>query len=93
MAKCIITGCTLERGGSWVHGDLHVAGDCYIFNAVLNPHKGSAFGEAYWQYDEDTFDDKVLTIDSPHYFERRGVIVIPRAYATLNEAARRYVYD
>lgn len=90
---CLITGCTLERGGSWVRGDLHAEGGCYVFNAALNHHKGSAFGEAYWQYDGDTPDEKVLTIDRPHYFERRGVIVIPQAYATLNEAAQRYIYD
>lgn len=90
MANCIITGCSLVRGGSWVHGDLHEEGGCYIFNAVLNTSKGLAQGEAAWEYDGEPQDLKVVEIRG-NYFERRGVIVVSKAYARLNDAALHYL--
>lgn len=79
-----------DLGGSWVHGDLHEEGGCFIFNAVLNPHKGPMRGEAYWQFDGEPYELKALELHG-NYFDRRGVIVVSKSYASLNDAAAHYL--
>jgi hypothetical protein len=87
--QCLITGCqlfdaTAQKG---VHGDLFTCGDLYIFNAVLD-----AAGEAAWihQMPEPT-NPRALRIEVPEFFERRGVIVVHSAFASLTESAHAYL--
>lgn len=89
---CIITGCALvdERESRCVWGDLHKIGDCFVFNAVLDHH------ECAWQYGAPLHDHlKQLVVggDTPAnaWFERRGIIVVPENFATLNRPAREYL--
>lgn len=88
--KCLITGCALIREGddAVVWGDLFEVGDTYVFNACLN------HGEAAWQFYPDNnvpLHIKSLTCDDRQFFERRGVIVVAKANASLNQAAKDYI--
>lgn len=89
--RCLITGCALvsvqEGWATW--GDLFEVGDTYVFNAML--HKG----EALRSYQRPVpYELKQLLIHesfAPTYFERRGVIVISKADASLNATAKEYL--
>lgn len=87
---CIITGCDLYdvEHNRWAHGDLFEYGDCYVFNAVVQKDN-----EVVWR--QQQWGDKFLTLlnvqSYPGYFERRGIFVIPKHLAHLNQAARDYI--
>lgn len=84
--ECIITGCYLVAGNKKVHGDLHAGGQCYVFNAVLDEH-----GQASWLHGPFEEGHRALLIHpNADYWERRGVIVIPKMNATLNQGAADY---
>lgn len=88
--RCIITGCTLfmEAYNRSVHGDLHMVGNTYVFNACLGED-----GESFWNYDPKPLDELrqcALIVDGG-FFERRGVIVIDNYDARLNTAAINYI--
>lgn len=96
--ECIMTGCNLvvPSEGRWCHGDLHMVGMCFVFNACL--HKG----ETLWFYKSDIPDTvgtdpeqlgaRCIILDQPFYFERRGVIVFDAVFhSRLNEAAKIYL--
>ena len=53
---CLITGCALINGSSFVWGDLHDMGSVYIFNACLDA------GEAAWQDSTADLSPKTLNI-------------------------------
>lgn len=83
--QCIITGCALVNDGRWVAGDLFDAGSHYVFNGNM---------------DRETSAPEWLHINSLHYnkrlepsgwFEKRGVFVINKVHANLNEAACEYI--
>ena len=82
----LITGCGLTINEDFrVWGDLFEVGDCYVFNAC-GPGEGLAKPLRP--------EMKQLSVaDSMYenYFERRNVFVIPKAEATLNQAALDYV--
>lgn len=95
--SCLITGCALyipaEAKVLW--GDLHVFNNQYVFNGVLDRNQ-----QAQWQYiardlqpDEvSAASTKTLTLqEGSDYFEKRGVVVLPQASATLNPAAQAYL--
>jgi hypothetical protein len=86
MAKCLITGCDLvdQLAFRWCHGDLHLVGSTYVFNACLTPQ-----GETAWQEGLEPQLDNYITVDD--YFERRGVIVIAEGDGLLSAAALEYV--
>ncbi len=84
--NCVITGCALfdNSTGQQVWGDLHEVGPTWIFNAVL-------FGsEAAWHSEPLPDVTRTLTVFGP-FFERRGVIVVAKTEAVLNDAAKRYL--
>ena len=86
MAECLITGCYLYNVTDARHcwGDLHEVGDCYVFNAVLFE------GETFWESNNPF--GKILNLrDGAPYFERRGVIIVPKSYAYLNSAGASYI--
>lgn len=84
--KCIITGCAfLEEGGTaslW--GDLFEEGDCYIFNGPV---------DGRWDYNRIPPPEikQVRYTGSYHFFERRGIVVVPKKDCALNHAAREYL--
>lgn len=88
---CIITGCALVTtwDGAWAWGDLHELAGCYVFNAAVIPSRT----EPVWHHYADAKDNvgqkqlRILSGDASIYFERRGVFVIPKMNAELNEAA------
>ena len=86
----IITGCLLRDRDSnqVVWGDLWAGAGVYVFNAVLD-----ATRETAWEPDsEDATKRKTLSVDLPWCFERRGVIVIPpAANPALNYEAQQYL--
>lgn len=82
---CLITGCALINGHAAAWGDLHDLGDVFIFNAVLKDL------EPYWQSAEPFVAGKYLDITHADYFERRGVFVIPKHTAQLNQVAIDYI--
>lgn len=88
--RCIITGCAFvdTAYGETAWGDLFEVGDTYVFNAAVTQ------GETLWERSLPRGDVKqLLTLPSfaSPYFERRGVIVISKSDAKLNEVAREYV--
>jgi hypothetical protein len=86
MAKCIITGCDLvdQQGFRWCHGDLHLVGSTYVFNACLTPK-----GETAWQEGTEPQLNTYITV--VNYFERRGVLVIEPGDGLLSAEALEYV--
>lgn len=89
---CLITGCTFldPRYPRAVHGDLHLVGQTFVFNACL------AGGEAAWNYEPRVMEGSIhLTFepgaDGCDYFERRGVIVFPTESGALSPAAEAYI--
>lgn len=88
--QCLITGADLviEAENKRVHGDLHEIGDVWIFNAVLKE-----YGKTAWVYGEplaSSYAWRLLCVTGG-YFERRGVIVIPKSEGYLNPEAERYI--
>lgn len=87
--KCLITGCYFvhPQDEVAVWGDLHELGDCYIFSAVV------ASMAAAWQsiYDIDKAQKQVVVHYGSRFFDRRGVLVIAKSDATLNQAAQEYL--
>jgi len=84
--QCLITGCYATDGESYVYGDLHQVGRCFIMNTILYG------GEAHREWDAVIPQGaRVLHFDPRQAFERRGVIVIPKASADLNKTAQLYL--
>ena len=89
-ARCIITGCALYLGedlGHW--GDLHEAGDLYIFNAALNLAKTEPV-----YVTEDWSEVKSFQIaDKPSTLlvSCRGVFVFHKSDTTFNQLAQAHL--
>lgn len=84
--RCLITGCYLYNiaDDNHCYGDLHEVGDCYVFNAVLR--------EAQARWEGGNPFGKILNLrDGAPYFERRGVIIVPKSYTYLNSTAGDYI--
>lgn len=87
---CIMTGVTMvfQLRNAAVHGDLFLQGNQFIFNGVLNDD-----GDAHYQ---STYQ-KALPVRhielglGCHYWERRGVFVIPLASLTFSKEAIAYI--
>jgi len=84
---CVITGCALVHHGRWIAGDLFDAGDHWVFNGNWNRSEPN---EPTW----------ITRMDACHYrcrfeptdwFERRGVFVIHKSNANLNQDALEYI--
>jgi len=88
MSRCLITGCELiVHGQKWCHGDLHLCGGCYVFNACL-------YGmprDTAWAYKDFPGEDRMILRVNGDYFERRGVIVVPIPESLLNAKAQAYL--
>ena len=83
--KCIITGCSLvDTGERWVSGDLFDAGTHYVFNGNYNNTKCVP----QWVVGGPIYGRQLHPIS---YWERRGVFVILKEDANLNEAAKQYI--
>lgn len=98
--RCVITGCALvsPQEEFCVWGDLHEVGSTWVFNGVVNQRDGETgnlIGEAHRQYRSPPPDAiKQLVIHDSTvvpYFERRGVFVIAKSLASLNQAAKEYL--
>jgi hypothetical protein len=82
--QCVITGCALISGMRWVAGDLFDAGSVYIFNGNM---------------ERETVDPKWLSLPATYskalepddWFERRGMFVIEKSKANLNQKALDYI--
>jgi len=89
VPECFITGCALynHSNNSSAWGDLWHLGDMWIFNAIVN-----AKGEAILDYNNPHIKEekKCLITSGQLFFSRRGVFVIPKLDASLNELARLY---
>lgn len=87
---CLMTGVTmvLQSRGIVVHGDLFLQGDQFIFNSVLNGN-----GEAYYQstYQKTPPVRHIELGLGCHYWERRGVFVIPLSSLTFSKEAIAYI--
>lgn len=86
LPTCLITGCCLNDGGSYIHGDLHAFGSVFIFNACINEN-----GEANRVYGGEPSSDKIVSCENSFVFERRAVIIFPIASARFNQAAKEYL--
>lgn len=90
---CLITGCALVTPlNDYAWGDLYQIGDIWVFNATRDN------GETNWQHGVDLkahANERQLILSAhlseAHYFERRGVIVIGREWAQLNDVALAYL--
>lgn len=89
--ECIITGCNLYDPAyfRWVHGDLHQTQDIYVFNACLDEK-----GESRWISGTAPEDERMLVcMEDYNIWVRRGVFVIPKMYAYLNDLAAKYLKE
>jgi hypothetical protein len=87
--RCLITGCALylQHSQAYAWGDLHMQGDRFIFNGVLDRD-----GRMAWQSKEPTGTQRALCIPvGEEYFERRGVLVCRASRSLLNVHALAYV--
>lgn len=86
---CIITGADLYLGGdAGYHGDLFEVGECYVFNAVMN--MGGQY-PVMLSVDPKGARTLVIRQSAESIFEKRGVIVVPKAHAALSVEAEAYV--
>lgn len=85
--RCVITGCEIvaRNTEATAHGDLHMLGDVFIFNAVRGQD-----GETRW-FQALPASGRVIYVDTNYVFERRGVIVIPLRHATLSKQASDFI--
>lgn len=89
--RVLITGCGLfdQNAERWVWGDLWEVWDTYVFNAVLHE------GQTSWSYGVPealkTRNFLLINHEANNYFERRGVIVVPKLDARLNFTAMKYL--
>lgn len=84
--RCIITGCALVVDDAWIAGDLYTQGaesDSLIF--VGNQQNG----EACWLYNKPISYSKRLA--PAGLWEKRGVFIILKVDANLNQAALEYL--
>lgn len=84
--KCIITGCALvnESLQEWVAGDLFDSDEFYVFNGNFDV----ASFRASWLKGPPSYSKVLAPWD---YWERRGVFIIPKEMANLNQAALAYI--
>lgn len=87
--RCVITGCALVSGHLWVAGDLFDAGTCWIFNGNVNSAVGDKTVTPEWLQIHSCHYEKRLEPDD--WFERRGMFVIEKSAANLNEQALEYI--
>ena len=85
--NCIITGCNLLSGDMGTsHGDLWEGDTFYIFNAVCSG------GDAMvWDYEIQGLRPGLFIPAGQSFFERRGVLIIPKENCQLNEEAKEYI--
>jgi hypothetical protein len=82
---CLITGCALylQHSDAYACGDLHMQGDRFIFNGVLDRD-----GRMAWQAKAPPDPQRALCIPvGEEYFERRGVLVCRASRGLLNVLA------
>lgn len=92
-AQCLITGCGLLQDSRFAHGDLFCWGPFYLFNAVMGARK-----ILWWAVNADEAT-RVATLSPRHVilpssapcFEKGGVMVFPKAVATLSPEAEAYL--
>lgn len=82
--QCVITGCALISHTHWIAGDLFDAGNVYIFHGNYN-HKEK---EPTWLEMPSRY---IKILEPKEWFERRGVFVIEKTKANLNDKALAYI--
>lgn len=88
---CIMTGVALNMQfqDRAVNGDLFLQGDQYIFNAVYDLENAVP---VWFSPGEVKLQPRHIQLGlGCHYWERRGVFVIPLSSLTFSEAAFEYV--
>lgn len=88
--ECVITGCALCNGGAWVAADLFDAGDWWVVNGNCQFH-GNGSASPQWLSGRPTYTKNISIIPGAPWFERRGVFVIHKSCAVLNQAALDYI--
>lgn len=89
MTTCLIAGCALylQHSQAFAWGDLHMQGDRFIFNGVVDRD-----GRLHWTGQAPKEPVKALTIPvGEDYFERRGVLICRASRALLNVLALAHV--
>jgi hypothetical protein len=88
--ECVITGLALRDGDVWVAADLFDAGDWWVVNVNCQFH-GNGSVSPHWLQGPSHYT-KTIDIDPGClWFERRGIFVIHKTCATLNQAAIDYI--
>ena len=85
----IIIGCALylQHSGDFAWGDLHMQGDRFIFNGVVDRD-----GCMKWSPEAPEGRERGLCIPmGEEYFERRGVLICRASQSLLNAAAVAYI--
>lgn len=89
--SCVITGCGLldPTHPRFAWGDLWESGDSWIINAVCDER-----GETRWDYEPKPHSQlnyvEVIDKRAP-FFERRGVLIVPKYWCKLSPAAVAYL--
>jgi len=88
--RCLITGCCLHHLNSarFAHGDLfeEVSG-AYVFMANQHSPDSDRPGETVWE--REPTSPRVLAVQVVDFFDRRGVIVVPKDRCAMNDSAKK----
>lgn len=89
--RCVITGVALIQGDSWAAADLFDGGDFWVVNAntcVIGISTTTWIGVADYP---PHYKNHITLVPDTHFWERRGVFVVHKSCAVLNEAAVKYI--
>jgi hypothetical protein len=85
--QCEITGCALIHGDEWVAGDLFDAGTHWVFNGNVEL-QGSRSIPLWMPISEAHYTKTISPLD---WWEKRGVFVIEKSKANMNQKAIDYI--
>lgn len=83
--RCIITGCALVDGETWIAGDLFECEGALVFHGNIDRSTGlpKQFPLELCHYER--------RLEPTNWWQRRGVFVMSASDANLNEVARTYI--
>jgi hypothetical protein len=91
--ECVITGCALFQGDTWVACDLFDLGEFWLVNANVRVTEGGSIGLEWFDQNivKASYSKRITIIDDCPFWERRAVFVIHKSCAVLNQAALDYI--
>lgn len=90
--QCVITGCALFQGDTWVAADLFDTGEFWLVNANVRVVDGVIGIEWYKEsVVPASYSKRITIVDGCPFWERRGAFLIHKSCAVLNRVAAEYI--